>query len=86
MTSQDTYSFTFQSIPDVTGPIIITTEKDSSGNGECNWSDTTKNVIVSESIELSVSSDVEKSARSIVWSGSKSISIREETVDNMSEN
>lgn len=48
--SQDPYAFTLQGIPNVARPVVVSTEQNASGDGEGNRGDTTKNIVVCESI------------------------------------
>jgi len=59
MPRQNTNSFSFEGIPDITVVIIITSKQDSTRGGECHGSDTAENIVVSVGIELSVGSEVE---------------------------
>lgn len=83
MAGKDTHSFALESIPDITGPIVVTTEKDTTRDGECNGGDTAENVVMGEGIELAVSPDIEKTTRGVIRAGGKRITIREEAMSNV---
>lgn len=78
MTSQNTNTFSFQGIPNITCPIVISSKKDTTRDWEGDWRDTTKNVVVGECIQLTISTDVKQAAGSIVGTSSKSVAVREE--------
>jgi len=78
VTSQDTDALSFERIPNVARPIIVSTKQDTSRDGEGNRSDTAKNVIVRERVQLPVSPDIKEPARGIVGAGGKGVAIREE--------
>lgn len=78
MASQDTHTLSFESIPNIARPVIVSAKQDASGDGEGNRSDTTKNIIVRERIQLPVSPDIKEPARGIVGASGESIAVREE--------
>lgn len=80
MAREDADALTLQSVPNIARPVVITTEKDTARDRECDGGDTAKNVVVRERVELTVGTDVEKTARRIVRTRGKGVSIREEAV------
>ena len=50
MASQNTDTLAFERVPDITCPIVVSTEKDAARDGKGNRSDSTKNVVVRESV------------------------------------
>lgn len=78
MTGKDAHSLTLQGVPNIACPVVVASEKDPTRDRECNGCDTTQDVIMSERIEFTVSSDIEQTARRIVRPSGKSIAIREE--------
>ena len=79
VTGQDTDTLSFERIPNVARPVVVSTKQDTSRDGERNRSDTTKNVIVGERVQLPVSPDVKEPARGIVGAGGESVAIGEES-------
>jgi hypothetical protein len=78
MTRQNTNTFSFKGIPNITCPIVISSKKDTTRDREGDWCDTTKNVVVGECIQLTISTDVKQAAGSIVGTSGKSVTVREE--------
>ena len=78
MAREDADALTLKGVPYVARPVVITTEKDTTRDRECDGGDTAKNVVVRERVELTVSTDIEKTARCVVRTRSKSVSVREE--------
>lgn len=78
MAREDADALTLKGVPYVARPVVITTEKDTTRDRECDGGDTAKNVVVRERVELTVSTDIEKTARRVVRTRSKSVSVREE--------
>lgn len=62
MASKYTYTLALECIPDIARPIIVSTEENTTGDGEGDRGNPAKNVIVSEGIQLSIRSDVEQAA------------------------
>lgn len=73
-----------QRVPDIAGPIVVATEQHTTGDGEGDRCDTTKNVVVCEGVQFSVGSDIEKSARSIIGTRSEGIAVGEEAIATVS--
>lgn len=48
--SEHPYTFSLERIPNIARPVVVSTEQNASGNGEGDRGDTTKNVVVCESI------------------------------------
>jgi len=78
MASQDTDTLSFERIPNVARPVVVSTKQNTPGDGEGNRSDTTENVIMCKRVQLPVSPDVEEPARGIVRAGGEGITVREE--------
>lgn len=78
--SQDADALTLKGVPHVACPVVITAKKDATGDRERDGGDTAKNVVMCERIELTVGTNVKKTARCIVRTRSKGVSIREEAV------
>lgn len=78
MTLQCTDSLTAQSIPDLALEVIVTSEQKSTRNGECDGGDTANGLANGVALQLSVGADVEKTARSVVGTSTKSVSVGEE--------
>ena len=49
-------------VPHVARPVVVTTKEDTAGDRERDRRDTAKDVIVRESVQLTVSANVEKTA------------------------
>lgn len=66
MASQHTNALALEGVPNITGPVVVPTEKDTSGQGEADRGDAAENVVVDVRVELAVGTNVEQSARGIV--------------------
>lgn len=62
MTCENTNALTAEGVPDVASPVVVTTEEDAARDGECDGGDTAKDIVVSEDVELTVSTDIEQTA------------------------
>ena len=80
MAGQNTHTFSFESIPNVARPVIVSTKQDAAGDGEGNRSNTTKNVVVRERVQLPISPDIKEPTRGIIGTGGKGVTIREESL------
>ena len=81
MTCKNTDAFTLKSIPNVTGPVVVSAEEDTARNGEGDRSNTAQDIVMSECVELSVGANVKETAGGIVGTRRKGISIGEESDD-----
>lgn len=79
MTSQHTHALSLECVPDVAGPVVISSEEKPSRNGEGDRGNTAQDVIVSERVEFSVSTDIKQPARGIVGAGSECVAVGEES-------
>ena len=82
VTGQNSNTFTLERIPNIAGPVVVSSEENTSGDGEGDGCDTAKNVVVRERVELTVSTDIEKTARRVIGAGGESVAVGEETSDN----
>lgn len=76
---QDTYTLSFQRIPNVARPVVVSTKQDTPGNREGNRSDTAEDVIVRERIQLPIGPDIKEPARGIIGTCSESVAVREKS-------
>jgi len=77
--SQDTDALPFERIPNIARPIIVSTKQDTSGDGEGDRCDTTKDIIVCECIQFPISPNIKEPARGIIGAGGECVTIREES-------
>ena len=77
VTGQNSNTFTLERIPNIAGPVVVSSEENTSGDGEGDGGDTAQNVVVREGIELAISTNVKQPARSIVRASSECIAIGE---------
>ena len=80
MASQNTDPLALESVPHVARPVIIAAKENAARDAERDGGDTAKDVIVSECVQLAVSTDVEQPARCIIRTSSERISVREEAI------
>lgn len=66
MALQDTDAFALERIPDVACPVVVATKQDPPRDGEGDRRDGAQDIVVSESVEFSVSADVKEATRCIV--------------------
>ena len=78
MAREDADALTLKGVPYVARPVVITTEKDTTRDRECDGGDTAQDVVVREGVKLAVSTDIEKTARCVIGTRCKSVSVREE--------
>ena len=78
MSCQNANTLALERIPDVARPIIVTTEEDTTRDGECDGCDTAKDVVVREGVELTVGANVEETARRVIGTRREGIPVREE--------
>lgn len=81
MTSQDSHTFTFQRIPDVAGPIVISTEEDAARDRERDGGDATEDIIMCKSIQFPVGTNIKETAGSIIRASSEGITVGEKPMD-----
>lgn len=68
---------TKKGIPDVAVVVIITGEQETTSLGEGNRGDTAQNLVVSVSVDLSVGTDVEETARRVIRTSDEGVAIGE---------
>ena len=78
MTCQHPNTLSLESVPHIACPVIVTTEKDPSRDGERNGRYATKYIIVRECVQFAVGSNIEETTRSVIRTGREGITIREE--------
>ena len=78
MAGQHSHPLAFQGIPNVAGPVVVSTKEYTTRNRESNRRDAAQNVVVGEGVEFTVRADVEQPARSVVGASGESVAIGEE--------
>jgi hypothetical protein len=78
VSTQATNSLTPKHVPDLALKVIVTSKEQSSTHGESHRGDTAKDRITRILHQLSVGTDIEEPAASIITSSSKGVSVREE--------
>jgi hypothetical protein len=77
MAGQYTNTLALQSIPDIAGPIVVSAEKNTAGDRECDGCYTTQDIVVRKGIEFPVCSYIEQAARCVIRTCCERISIWE---------
>ena len=78
MARQNADTLALEGVPDVARPVVVTAEKDAAGDRERDRSDTAKDVVVREGVELTVGANVEETARRVIGTRREGIPVREE--------
>ena len=66
MPCQNANPLALERIPDVARPIIVTTEEDTTRDGESDGGDSTENVVMGERVELAISPDIKQAAGCVI--------------------
>lgn len=85
MPGQNSHTLASQRVPDIASPVIITSEKDTTRDRKCDRGDATEDVVMGETVQFAICSDVEQSAGGIIRTSGKSIAIREKPSEQDSE-
>ena len=62
MAGQHSHPLAFQGIPNVAGPVVVSTKEYTTRNRECDGCDAAKDVIMGEGVEFAVRADIEQPA------------------------
>jgi len=82
MSGKNTYTLALQGVPDIASPIIVSTKQNATRDRECDRRYSTQNIIMCESVELAISANIEKTARSIIRTRCEGITVGEKSVKN----
>jgi hypothetical protein len=78
VSSKHAHTFSFEGVPDVASPVVVTSKKESSRDGERDRRNTAQDMVVGEGVQLSVSTNVKQPAGGVVGTGGKGVTIGEE--------
>lgn len=79
MSSEYTNSFPLKCVPNVASPVIITPKEDATRDRERNGSDAAEDVVVGKRVELTIGTNVEQTARSVIGSRGEGVAVGEES-------
>ena len=78
MACEHSHPLSLQRIPDIAGPVIITTKQNTARNRESDGGNTAQNIVVREGVEFAGRTDIEETARCVVRAGGEGVAVGEE--------
>jgi hypothetical protein len=79
VTCQHADPLSLEHVPNVAVVVVVTGEKQTARDGECDGGDAAENVVVDVRVEFAVRSEVEETAGGVVGTGGESLAVWEES-------